>query len=248
MSTGERFLLVLSALSDPNAQGGEESTQLAQRLNMAPATVHRILETCCEMGFARQDSRRRYLLGPKLVRLGLQATRHFTFRFLAIEQMRRVVEQTQEECYLTIPLGYYGMFIERIDGPHPLRIVEPLYEQMPLHIGATRKVMLAFSDPPYIKSYLSQGKLSAYTSESITDPDQLTQELERIRQQGYGISIGERWPEAVGVGAPIFGPDGMVIASMGILGPRHRLTDEAIQRHVVAVVQAAQAVTTQLRD
>lgn len=220
---------------------------LAHQLNLPASTVHRILDSCCAAGFAWQDARKRYLPGPKLLAVGLQATRQYTFRLLAVEHMRRLTEQTCEESYLCIAMGFNGVFIERAPGPQPLKIVEPLYEEMPLHAGATRKVLLAYFDPVFQENYLAQPHLKSHTPNTITDRAGLRAELAGVREKGYSISVGECWPEAVGIGAPIFGSDGSILASVGILGPRQRLTDEVIAGHVDRVVAVGRAITEALR-
>ena len=48
---------------------------------------------------------------------------------------------------------------------------------------------------------------AAITDATFTDPDALAGELERVRRQGFSVSLGERVDDAAAIAAPVFNMD-----------------------------------------
>ena len=59
---------------------------------------------------------------------------------------------------------------------------------------------------------------------TITDPHRLLEELEKIRQQGYAITVDELDGDFSAVAAPVRGPFGAVDGVVSVGGPSSRLT------------------------
>jgi DNA-binding IclR family transcriptional regulator len=109
---------------------------------------------------------------------------------------------------------------------------------------ATGKAMLAWVGEPQLLA-LSQ-RLRGHTASTVTGPDDLLREMDRVRQQGYAVNRGE-WRDSVGgLAAPIRDPGGRVIAAVGISGPIERLR---LSAHLVLsadLLQAASGIAASL--
>ena len=57
-------------------------------------------------------------------------------------------------------------------------------------------------------------------------PAELSVELDKIRTEGIAISRGDYVADAIGLGAPVFNADGVVCASIGIITPKMRITND----------------------
>ena len=58
-----------------------------------------------------------------------------------------------------------------------------------MHATALGKVLLAHH--PFVATELSKSELPAYTAATITDPERLERELDRVREQGWAADLGE---------------------------------------------------------
>jgi DNA-binding IclR family transcriptional regulator len=83
---------------------------------------------------------------------------------------------------------------------------------VPLHAGATGKVLLAFCPEDERKRIMESGLPDG------VDVLKLRKELEDIRRQGYAYSR-EEWMEHVGdISVPVFDGRGRFVAQMGLAG------------------------------
>src|SRR2546430_99293 len=70
--------------------------------------------------------------------------------------------------------------------------------QAPLHATSTGKAFLAGLPWSEVASLLP-AELTRYTDATIVDRDRLRAELGRVRERGYGLSVGEMEPNLYGV-------------------------------------------------
>jgi len=121
-----------------------------------------------------------------------------------------------------------------------------LGERLPLYTGGSGNAILAYLPDEEIKRFIKEEKLISYTSNTITDPEKLLQNLKEIRKKGYAIAIGERVPDATTIGAPIFDFTSKVIASLTISGPSECITEEKITEFVSLIKEAAMKISVSL--
>jgi DNA-binding IclR family transcriptional regulator len=69
---------------------------------------------------------------------------------------------------------------------------------------------------------------------------------EEIRARGYAIAVDELEHGLAALAAPIFGPDGDVVAALSISGPTIRLTRDRIAELVPALLEQAGLVSMRL--
>jgi DNA-binding IclR family transcriptional regulator len=74
----------------------------------------------------------------------------------------------------------------------------------------------------------------------VTAPVRLEEQLGRVREVGYAISVEEYEVGLNAVAAPVFDRYGQVIAAVSVSGPSYRL-DEQRMRHVVGPLLASTA-------
>jgi DNA-binding IclR family transcriptional regulator len=104
-------------------------------------------------------------------------------------------------------------------------------------VGASGKVILAFTDARERERILDNLTYEPLTSSTIDRREVLEAELDRVREQGYAVSMGERIPGAAGVSVPVCSASGLVM-SLSLLGPAERLPAER-RSDLTARLQAA---------
>ena len=69
----ERVFALLELITD--AGGSVSLSELASSTDLPLPTIHRLLRTLLPMGYVRQLPNRRYTLGPRLIRIGVTASK-----------------------------------------------------------------------------------------------------------------------------------------------------------------------------
>jgi IclR family transcriptional regulator, acetate operon repressor len=142
-------------------------------------------------------------------------------------------EQTGETVNLAVPLAGEVRQIAQVDSTYLLGAVNWLDRPVPFHCSALGRVFLAHGTP------LPPGRLPKLTERTITSRAELSEALERVRDEGVAIVDSELEPGLVAVAAPIRSADDTVIAALAVSGPSVRLTANELPRVALAIQQAA---------
>jgi DNA-binding IclR family transcriptional regulator len=219
--------------------------EIAAGVAMHPSTVHRLLATLEPDGLVRQDpASGRYGLGLEFLRAAWRTASRSSLAQLGLPVLRRLRDETGE----TALLGVYDhgrramLLVAAVESEHAVRNVRPLHTWMPVHGGATGRVLLAWL-PDGERAAVLAGPLAAVTDATIVDRAALERSLERVRERGYALSRGERVPGGVGVAAPVRDGAGRVVAVVGITLPEQRFAPSDEPRLAALVVAAAADVS-----
>lgn len=240
----ERALLILECFDSENPERG--ISEIAQAVDLHKATAHRIVTTLVNYGYLeRADDDQAYRLGLKIASLGCQVIDRMDLRQEALPYMNQLVERWNETCDLSIFDQERVFYVEVLQGNHALTISAAVGQRLPVHCTASGKLFLAYLDPKELDAFI-KNPLRSYTAKTITSPDELRAELQKIRQQGYSLDVGELEDGIRAIAAPIRNHRGEIIAAMSIPGPINRITQERIPGILDSLVQATQAISYRL--
>lgn len=221
----ERAADVLSAFVDADGES-LGVTELAQRLSLSKAVVHRILASLKGRDLIEVDEEtRRYSLGPGSLALGLTYLQRIDVRDLARGFLRELSEATAETATLSIRRGQVRIYVDQVTPAREVKMIVQLGHPYPLHAGSSSKAFLAYLPQEAIDEYLA-GPLDSLTDLTVTDISKLRTELARIRRRGYATSTGERQTGAASLAAPVFDHEASVAAVISVCGPRERFRRE----------------------
>ncbi len=241
----ERAVQILSSFDGEHAEQGV--SEIAQATGLHKATTHRIVMTLLNCGFIdRTADGEKYRLGLRLVGLGLGVLHHLDFRQEALPHMQQLVDRFQEICDLGVFDRGQVLYVEVVHSTHALTVAARVGRHLPAHCTAGGKVLLAFL-PPEVVEPVFNAPLKAYTEKTITSLPRLREELEVIRQRGYGLDEEEFEAGIRAVAVPIRDIEGNVIAHMSMPGPTNRLTPERVPEIAQALMEAASAISAQGR-
>jgi DNA-binding IclR family transcriptional regulator len=210
-----RGLRILLTIAD---RGEVRAEELSALLETPASTVYRYLRTLMEFGFVdRRDGR--YLIGPRLViGSGSNVTSEQLIR-VADPVLRFLVTETGETAVIMRRIGLSAVCLHQVESANALRVAFELGAMLPLHAGATNRVLLAYALPEIVDEVVARG-LEAVTPDTPTETT-LLDTLEDIRTTGVGRSEGELVSGSVGIAAPIF-RDGAIVGAVGVVGPTDR--------------------------
>jgi DNA-binding IclR family transcriptional regulator len=195
--------------------------ELARRSGLPRTTARRLAQelVACEL---LDRSGGRYRLGAWLAELGARVPAHRSLRVAAAPYLEELTHLTHETAVLALPGHGEILFGEVYVGSRGRGQVVTLVDgRVPLHCGASGKVVLAFG-PPELLEHTVEAGLAPRTRRTITDPERLAAELARVREQGYAVDRQELVEGYGAVAAPVrVGSE--VIAALSVVAPISRL-------------------------
>jgi IclR family acetate operon transcriptional repressor len=216
-------------------------------MGMPPSTAYRVLVSLEAHGLVESDASGRYRLGMDFFRLAWRATARLPIHHAALPPMRELVSESNETALLGLldATRMEMMYVVQVESRQSLRYVVDLYEWLPLHAGSGGLGILAFLDEPAWHRVIERG-LPAYTERTITDPKRLVEELRAIRARGHVVSHGGRISGAVGIGAPVFGALGDVVADVVLTVPESRWDADRADHFAELVSACSDQITAHL--
>jgi DNA-binding IclR family transcriptional regulator len=220
-----RLMRVFEAIAA--AREGRSLAHLSAQLSSPKSSLLTLLRPLVAGGYLMHVDNR-YRLGTSAYRLAsaILATRDLTQ--LMAPYMEDLVARTRESVFLAIldREARLVTYADRIDSPQAVRYSAPVGAMRPLYCSAAGLVLLAFQEEAWRERYLKSVTIKALTTDTVTNKAAIRANLEKIRQEGVSISIGEAVAEVAGIAAPIVDPDGSVSAALLIGAPADRFRRE----------------------
>lgn len=211
------------------------------------STVSRILATLeKKLCMDRDPDTGRYRLGGIMFHQwkGI-LSRETSIAELARPIMERLRDECGEEVSLYVPGEGNRICAEAVKSRFSVAKVTDVGKVLPLHCGASGKVILAHL-PEKTRKLIYRKPLEKFTPHTITAPAELEADLEKIRQDGYAVSVGEREEGTYSVVAPVMGRSGEIAASLCVSGPIFRFAEEVRAKLIKATTCAAKEISITL--
>ena len=221
----ERAVLLIEELSKSPRRLGE----LAEVLGTHKSTVLRTLQLLERYGWVRRDGELPvFSLGLRLVGIANSILDGFDIRKVARPELDRLGAETKETVHLGVLDGSEMVYLDKVESIHPVRMYSRIGARAPLHCTGVGKVLLAYTPveewPPL--------DLRRYTDRTIVDHDQLVQAGADIRRRGWGWDEEEHEESVRCIAAPVFGPNGKIMAAVSVSVPTSRLSTRQLRTHV----------------
>lgn len=217
-------------------------TELAEHLDVPKSTVYSHLYTLRERGYVTADDGR-YQLSLKFLKFGELTRQSEELYQTAKPELDALAEETGELVNLMIEENGEGVYLYLTKGDSAVRGNTYPGLRVPLHCTALGKVTLAHMEPDQQEAYFAECDFESYTSNTITDPDVLQEELEDVREQGYALDYGERGHDLRCVAAPIIIKERFK-GAISVTGPKPRMREERLTgelpeklAHTASVIQ-----------
>jgi DNA-binding IclR family transcriptional regulator len=221
MASADRILHILGLFTP--ARPAWTPQEAAQALRLSRASAYRYFAQLEEAGFIEPAPGRRFALGPRIVELDRQIRLADPLVQASVDEMQKLARETGGIALLCRLHKDRVLCIHQERGARAPRFVS--YERgraMPLHRGATSKVILAFLSPR-------------------------PKALEQIRRERLSIAYGEVDPDACGIAVPLF-EGSHVVGSLSVVLPASVAKGRVLKTAVKLVREAGQRIESELEE
>jgi len=223
---------VIEALREREGAGVSE---LATALEMPTSTIHDHLRTLEQQGYlVKEDGE--YRVGARFLELGEQARSRKKVYGIARPEVDSLAEETGEHANLLIEEHGLGVFLYKARGEDAVNLDTHAGMRVLLQTTALGKTILAYRPREEVEAILDEHGLPEITANTVTDRDELLDELETIRERGYALDDEERVQGMRCVAAPILSDDQEAIAAVSVSGPRSRMAGDRYTEEIPELV------------
>lgn len=195
---------------------------------LKPERIEKILEVFVDREWiSYHEESGKYMLGVRCFELGRAYFEHLDVRSLAKPILRKIVEKLKENSYLTTRIGYEVLYIEKCEVEREVGILSRFGRVLPMYASASGKVFLAYFDERELEDYFRKVRWIKYTDRTKT-PDEIREELLKIKEKGYSVNMGEYEEDVVSIAAPVFDYAGKVNYTVSVVAPAHRVPEDLL--------------------
>ncbi len=187
--------------------------EIESRIGIPRSTLHRLLSSLEEQEWVhREEGTEQFRPSVGFFLLNNRSLFYDELIRVASPEMETLVARTDKTCILSVLEGLEGRCIHAVDPPMAVKFVAHRGMPVPVHAGATGKVLLAFA-PKRLQERIFDGGLP----ERI-DAERLKDQIEEIRRDGYAYSREEWIANAGDISVPLFDRRGLFVAQLGLAG------------------------------
>lgn len=234
----DRAFRILSLLSDGKPRTPNE---VSEEIGLSPSTTFRLLSTLAYYRYVRRvENTNQYQLGLACLELASAYQASNDLRQTALPELEALRDEVKETVHLCVLDDMEVVYIEKLPGLHAIGIMSSrVGGRAPAYCTGVGKVLLAYQPPEVVHEFISKKSLIPYTERTVTNVEELLQELQLIRQRGYSFDRGEHEHEVRCIAAPIFDISGKPVAALSISGPEARL--EPLEKNEDMIQKALRA-------
>ncbi|WP_132995227.1 IclR family transcriptional regulator [Sporanaerobacter acetigenes] len=221
-------------------------SEISKKLNLGKASVFRMLYTLEKKQFIHKTQDAKYRLGVKFAHYGAKVLD----RQDNIAVIRPFLEKLRDEHNETVHLSvldadYNITVIDKAQNNSAIQMTSRIGGKLPGYCTGMGKVLLAGMLDDELKEKIFSFDLKKNTDTTITDPNELIEELNKIRQQGYAEDLEESEVGLVCYAAPIKNIDGNVTAAISFSGPALRMQQNR-EELISAIKKAAEEISEKI--
>ncbi|MFB6220327.1 MAG: IclR family transcriptional regulator [Halolamina sp.] len=212
--------------------------EVTEALDIAKSTAHRHLQTLEGRGYViREDDA--FTLGMRFLDHGYFVRRRDPAYELAREKVEELAQRTDERAQFIVEEHGEAIYVHCESGNHAVMADSRLGKRVPIHASAAGLAILSGYDDQRVRDIIDRRGLEQRTPETISDVDELFEELERVRSRGYSVNDQGTIEGLRSVGAPIVGPDDEVIGGLSVAGPINRIKGERFEEELPELIMGA---------
>lgn len=241
MSSLSKMLEVLRLItpSSPTV----DAARVCAVLDCGPSTAYRYIRELTEAGLLVRLPGG-YALGARIIQLDLQMRQTDPLLHHGRELLEALAAETGLSALLSELYDDTVITLHEEAGSGMAALQFGRGRAMPLHRGATGRIILAHLQPRSMRRVFD--RLEAAGTELLPDWRRLSKEMLALRKKGYCVTRGEMEAGRVGLAAPIFDEKQRVLGSISVVGDARQF--EMFNEEFLAsrVGEAAAALTERI--
>ncbi len=215
LQTVERALMVLEIVAvEPKSQKELEEITGFNRSN-----VRRLAFTLMDNGYIEKDANtNKYKLGLKVVELSSIRLNQVEIKTEAQPFLRELSMKTNQVCHMGTYADGEVVYIEKIQPINNISMFSSIGRRLPVYSSSMGKVLLTQFTDSEIRDILESVDIHKMTAKTFADVDDIINEVNKARVDGYAVDDEENESNIFCIGAPIYDYRNKLVAAISTSG------------------------------
>jgi len=210
-------------------------SDIATELEVTTSTIYNHLAMLEDADYISNNDNE-ISIGTRFLEIGGKMRYELDIYNYGRKEIDELANQTGELSNMMIEEDGEGVQIYLAEGENAIASDTYMGRRFKLHTSAMGKAILAQYKEEQVDEILNDGGLKMLTQNTISDPELLKNELERIAKQGYAKDDEERLEGVRCVAAPVT-VDGEVLGAISVSGPTSRIKGDVYDDELPELIQ-----------
>jgi len=216
---------------------GAGVSEIASELGLAKSTASNHLATLEAHEYVVRDGDT-YRIGLKFLNHGRYAKNRQQVMEVTPPRLEQLATDTSELIWLVVEEHGRAVYLHKAVGDQAVQTRESVGSRGYMHCIAAGKAILAHLPESYVRQIIERHGLPKLTEKTITDTNELSDELETVRAEGVAFNRQEEVTGVRAIGAPIT-VNKKVYGAVCVTGPAERLKGDRFTEDLPDLVMGA---------
>jgi DNA-binding IclR family transcriptional regulator len=242
----QRGLEVLEAVGA--AREPLPTPEIARRIGISKSSVFRLVYTLRHMGFLEStDGALRFTLGPRVLSLGFAYLAGMDILERARPELETLRDRTNVSSHLAMRDRGDMLYLSCIQTRSGYLSTINVGARLPAYATPMGWLLLSDVSRDGLQALYNVQDMRPLTDQTPTDLATLSRHVSDAAKRGYVLSHAIIEPGGSSIAAPVFGPDGGIVAAIDIAGPDSAFDmDQFDKRYLDEVLAAARRISARL--
>lgn len=247
-TAGTQTLLRGLALLECVAAGISDVKGIAAHLGTPRSTTHRMLGSLVQQQYLHHVPYKGYLLGPKLIALGIKALEQRPLVALARPHIELLASHTGDTVHLGVMEGLEVFYLDKIPGTRGLEMRSRVGNRMPVaSTGVGKALLLGVPREQWRSLYdYAMNVRRNQGAAPVIEWTEYALQMDGYLRQGWVMDLEENELGIRCVGAPVRDLTGKVVAAISIASAVPYMAEERMLRLGPLVRDTAEAISRDL--
>ncbi len=222
--------------------------ELAKKAGYNKTTTYRLLSTMEALGVLQKNKSDKYILGLKLFELGNLVSIHKSLRYFSGIPLDKIAKEINETIHFGVLDNNKVLYLNKAESLQGLKVSTQIGSSQSAYCSALGKVLLAYLSEDELSKYFKEVKLTARTTNTITNEEMLRTTFKKIRTQQYALDMEELELGLICIAIPVFNQQNQLVASISASGPSSRFKAENINSYLSILQKGRREIEAKLSD
>ena len=203
-------------------------SDVARETGLDRAASRRFLMTLEDLGYVRSEGRD-FMLTPRVLELGYAYLASLALPEIALPHLERLSATLGESCSMSVLDGLEIVYVARVAASRIFALALGVGSRLPAHVTSMGRVLLAAKPETEFERLVQGLEIEVKTRFTASTVDQVRNEVELVRNQGWAIVDQEIEEGLRSVAVPVRDARGTVVAAINVSAHAARTSLKDIQ-------------------